>query len=54
MASSCSKNASSSSKFSKKYSESNHSVYSETSPDTKDFNHSDKEYENDISTDLSP
>ena len=54
MDASCSKDVSSSSKFSKSFTESDESVYSETSSESdSDSYYSDKYYENDISRDLS-
>ena len=54
MDASCSKAVSSSSKFSKHFTESDESVYSETSSELdSDSYHSDEYYENNISRDLS-
>ena len=54
MDASCSKDVSSSSEFSKSFSESDESVYSETSSESDgDSYYSDAFYENDISRDLS-
>ena len=54
MDASCSKNVSSSSKYSKSFTESDESVYSEISSESDcDSYHSDEYYENDISWDLS-
>ena len=54
MDASCSKDISSSSKFSKHFTESDESVYSETSSESdSDSYHSDEYYENNISRDLS-
>ena len=54
MDASCSKDVSSSSKFSESFTESDESVYSETSSESdSDSYYSDKYYENDISRDLS-
>ena len=54
MDASCSKDVSSSSKFSKSFTESDESVYSETSSESdSDSYHSDEYYENNISRDLS-
>ena len=54
MYTSCNKDvSSSSSEFSKSFTESDESVYSETSETNSDFYHSYEYYENDISQDLS-
>ena len=54
MDASCSKDVRSKSKFSEGFTESDESVYSETSSETNsDSYHSDEYYENDISRDLS-
>ena len=54
MDASCSKDVSSSSKFSKSFTESDKSVYSETSSESNsDSCHSDEYYKNNISWDLS-
>ena len=54
MDASCSKDVSSSSKFSESFTESDESVYSETSSESdSDSYYSDEYYENDISRDLS-